>query len=87
MIQLKYGKGGYKMNSYFKSEGHRLAFAINELDGQWRVKMLGLGLNHFTNKELAQNWRDGVLTLLKEHDMDDEITLKNLNKIYEEIIF
>lgn len=75
------------MNSYFKSEGHRLAFAINELDGQWRVKMLGLGLNHFTNKELAQNWRDGVLTLLKEHDMDDEITLKNLNKIYEEIIF
>lgn len=75
------------MNSYFKSEGHRLAFAINELDGQWRVKMLGLGLNHFTNKELAQNWRDGVLTLLKEHGMDDEITLKNLNKIYEEIIF
>jgi hypothetical protein len=75
------------MDTYFKSEGHRLAFAINELDGQWRVKMLGLGLNHFTNKELAQNWRDGVLTLLKEHDMDDEITLKNLNKIYEEIIF
>ena len=75
------------MNSYFKSEGHRLAFAINELDGQWRVKMLGLGLNHFNNRERAQKWRDEVLTLLKEHDMDDEITLKNLNKIYEEIIF
>ena len=75
------------MNSYFKSEGHRLAFAINELDGQWRVKMLGLGLNHFNNRELAQKWRNEVLTLLKEHDMDDEITLKNLNKIYEEIIF
>ena len=74
------------MDNYFKSEAHRLAFAINELDGQCQMKMLGLGFKHFTSKKLAQDWRSNVLTLLKEGNMDSKATLINLDKIYQEIM-
>ena len=74
------------MDNYFKSEAHRLAFAINELDGQCQMKMLGLGFKHFTSKKLAQDWRNSVLTLLKEGGIDSKTTLIKLDKRYQEIM-
>lgn len=41
---------------YFKNEEARLIFGLAELDGKAQLDLLGIDLEHYSNKKLAKEW-------------------------------
>ena len=41
---------------YFKNEEARLIFGLAELGGKQQLDFLGIDLEHYSNKKLAEKW-------------------------------
>lgn len=41
---------------YFKNKEARLIFGLAELEGKAQLDLLGIDLEHYSNKELAKEW-------------------------------
>ncbi len=50
----------YSSTGYFASEPARYIYALTELDGEHRLKELGVEKDHYYNKEKARRWRDTI---------------------------
>lgn len=74
------------MEKYFSSKGHMLAFALNELDGQSRMRVLGINMSLFASNKKAKQWHDDVLIELTQVGLDDITTVKKLDQLYKEMI-
>ncbi|MGL6104621.1 hypothetical protein [Romboutsia sp.] len=47
-------------DSYFTSKANEYIFYLTELDGEIRMKKLGITKSHFTNKKKSKKWRDKI---------------------------
>lgn len=74
------------MEKYFNSKGHMLAFALNELDGQSRMRVLGINMSLFTSSKKAKQWHDDILVELQQVGLDDIATVKKLDQLYKEML-
>ena len=74
------------MNEFFKSEGNKIAFALNYLDGENRMKVLGITFQHFTRSKKDKQWYDETKEKLSNENMLDGITKEKLDRLYKEMI-
>lgn len=68
---------------YFKNHEARLIFGLAELEGKAQLDLLGIDLEHYSNKELAKEWYTGTkekLAYSKHPKLD--VALANLEKLY-----
>ena len=76
-------------NKYFTSKANEYIFYLTELDGEIRMKKLGITKSHFSNKNKAKKWRD---TISKEIHPDinnhpkSNIAMSKLNDMYSSMI-
>lgn len=76
-------------NEYFTSKANEYIFYLTELDGEVRMKKLGITKSHFSNKSKAKKWRD---TISKEIHPDinnhpkSNIAMSKLNDMYSSMI-
>lgn len=68
---------------YFISEEARIIFGLVELDGEERMKLVGINLTHYYNTDKAKNWYEETKSKIEnsEHPMKD-VAIENLNKLY-----
>lgn len=48
-------------DAYFTSDVTRYIYALTELDGEYRLKELGVQKEHYFNKDKARRWRDAII--------------------------
>ena len=68
---------------YFKNSEARLIFGLAELEGKAQLDLLGIDLEHYSNKKLAEKWYTETKEKLanSNHPKLDE-AMKNLEKLY-----
>ena len=68
---------------FFKDNVSAKIFYLTQLSGEIQMKFLGITMAHYTNKKLAEEWRDEQLKVLKncEHGFKD-LAIEKLEKIY-----
>ena len=74
------------MNEFFKSEGNKIVFALNYLDGENRMKVLGITFQHFTSSKKAKQWYDETKEKLSNENMLDGTTKEKLDRLYKEMM-
>lgn len=73
------------MEKYFISKGHMYEFALYELNGKARMKLLGINMGHFVNPSKAKEWHDSVLVELEQAGLDSVTTIEILEMLYNEM--
>ena len=74
------------MEKYFISNAHCYKFALNELEGDNRMKLLKINYQHFTDHKKAKQWHDEILKELQQSGLDDVATVEKLKGLYNEMI-
>ena len=74
------------MNEFFKSEAHKIVFALNYLDGDNKMKVLGITLAHFTNKKVREQWHDKMKELIENSEYNNAEIISKLEMLYNEMI-
>ena len=76
-------------DNYFSSEVDKYIFALTELDGTNRQKILGITPLHYRNKEFANKWKKEIALLLHpdkcKHPKAKE-AWEIMNNIYSEMV-
>lgn len=76
-------------DKYFKSKEHRYIFALIELDGENRAKILEITRELYDDKNSAKVWRDKILKLIHPDictiDGSDKAVAK-LNELYARMV-
>lgn len=68
---------------YFKNEATRIIFGLVKLDGKQQLDFLGIDLEHYSNKKLANEWYTKTKENLRGSTHPKlEIALANLEKLY-----
>ncbi len=72
---------------YFKNSEARLIFGLAELEGKAQLDLLGIDLEHYSNKKLAKEWYTETKENLRGSTHPKlETALKNLEKLYKGMI-
>lgn len=72
---------------YFKNSEARLIFGLAELEGKAQLDLLGIDLEHYSNKKLAKEWYTETKENLRGSTHPKlEIALENLEKLYRGMI-
>lgn len=68
---------------FFKDNVSAKIFYLTQLSGEIQMKFLGITMAHYTNKKLAEKWRDEQLKVLEncKHGFKD-LAIEKLEKIY-----
>ena len=74
------------MDKYFISNAHCYKFALDELEGEGRMKLLNINFSLFTDHKKAKQWHDEILSELQQSGLDDISTVETLNGLYSEMI-
>ena len=73
---------------YFQSDAARIIYALLELDGEQRLKELGIDKSYTKDLEKAKNWRNSVAKIIHpdvcKHPNASEASIK-LTKLYEQV--
>lgn len=73
---------------YFKSEVDRIIYALLRLDGEQRLKELGVNKSHTRDLEKAKSWRNGLAKIIHpdvcKHPESVEASTK-LTQMYEQM--
>ncbi|MGL4737244.1 MAG: hypothetical protein ACRCW2_07265 [Cellulosilyticaceae bacterium] len=76
-------------SAYFSSEASEILFYLLELDGEQRLKRLGVTKLHYKDKKYANEWKKKMMKAIhpdqSTHIKATEGTIE-LNKMYEEMI-
>jgi len=87
--EIKKKSNEVEEDKYFKSIKHRYIFALTELDGEIRAKILGITKELYNDKKKAKKWRD-KLTVLLHPDVCNiegaEKAMAKINELYERMI-
>jgi hypothetical protein len=77
-----------KTSLYFQSDAARIIYALLELDGEQRLRELGVNKSYTKDLEKAKNWRNNIAKKIHpdvcEHPNASEASIK-LTKIYEQM--
>lgn len=74
---------------YFKSKQHRYIFALAELDGENRAKILEITIELYNDKDKARIWRDKIVKLIHPDVCTIEGSQKamaKLNELYSRMV-
>lgn len=73
---------------YFKSEASEFIFILVKLDGDVRLKFLGVNKTHFRNKEIAIEWYNNILNILHTESTHPlyNYAMIELNELYKAMI-
>lgn len=74
---------------YFKGETERYIFFLLELDGEQRLEKLGVNRVHYSNKEIADKWRNGIAKIIHPDvcsHIKAEEAMAELNEMYREML-
>ena len=74
---------------YFKSLVHRYVFALVELDGESRQRVLGITQELYNNKEKAKTWRDIIVKQIHPDYCKiegAESAMSKLNELYSRMV-
>lgn len=74
---------------YFKSPIHRYIFALVELDGESRQRVLAINQGLYNDKEKAKIWRDNILKLIHPDGCKIEganCAMSKLNELYSRMV-
>ena len=74
------------MEKYFLSVAYMYKFALDELEGDNRMKLLNINYQHFTDHKKAKQWHDDILKELQQSGLDDLATVEKLRSLYNEMI-
>ena len=74
------------MDKYFISNAHCYKFALDELEGEGRMKLLNINFSLFTDHKKAKQWHDDILKELQKSGLDDVATVEKLKSLYNEMI-
>ena len=74
------------MEKYFISNAHMYKFALDELEGDSRMKLLNINFSLFTDQKKAKKWHDEILNELQQSGLDDVATVEKLKTLYNEMI-
>ena len=74
------------MDKYFLSVAHMYKFALDELEGEGRMKLLNINFSLFTDQKKAKKWHDEILIELQKGGLDDVATVEKLRTLYNEMI-
>ena len=74
------------MDKYFLSVAHMYKFALDELEGDNRMKLLNINYQCFTDHKKAKKWHDEILIELQKGGFDDVTTVEKLRSLYDEMI-
>lgn len=68
---------------YFKNHEARLIFGLAELEGKAQLDLLGIDLEHYSNKKIAEIWYTETKENLRGSTHPKlETALANLEKLY-----
>ncbi len=70
-------------DKYFKSKQHRYIFALVELDGENRAKILEITRELYNDKDKAKIWRDKLIKLIHPDNCPIEGSEKAMAKVNE----
>ncbi|EJG0635987.1 hypothetical protein C4G38_RS23400 [Vibrio parahaemolyticus] len=73
----------------FVSEEQKYIFCLVELDGENRLKLLGVSGLHYANKDVAKKWRNKIYQKIHPDKYTDPRTNQAvviLDKLYEEML-
>lgn len=76
-------------DKYFISLKHRYIFALTELDGENRQRILGITNELYNNKDKAKIWRNNIMKLIHPdvcNIEDSEKAMAKLNELYSRMI-
>ena len=72
---------------YFKNKEARLIFGLAELEEKAQLDLLGIDLEHYSNKKLAKKWYTETKENLRGSTHPKlEIAFANLEKLYRGMI-
>lgn len=72
---------------YFKNKEARLIFGLAELEGKAQLDLLGIDLEHYSNKKLAEKWYTETKENLRGSTHPKlEIAFVNLEKLYKGMV-
>lgn len=74
---------------YFKTDADKYIFALLELDGKNRTRVLAITKKMYYNKKLADDWYMQILGAIHERTPSDgeaQKALVNLNELYSNMI-
>ena len=74
------------MEKYFISKGHFYQFSLKELDGEQRMRMLGISLSMFGNSKKVNQWYDNIKGALESENLLDQDSLNILNQLKMEML-
>lgn len=74
------------MNEYFKSEAHKIGFALNYLDGVSRMKVLEIDSTTCSSKKKAMAWHDKMIGIIKGTEFDTDHNRNKLNMLLAEMV-
>lgn len=74
------------MNGYFKSEAHKIGFALNHLDGVSRMKVLEIDYLTCSNSKKAQAWHNKMIEIIKGTEFDTDHNRNKLNILLAEMV-
>lgn len=74
------------MNEYFKSEAHKIGFALNYLDGVSRMKVLEIDYTTCSSKKKAMAWHDKMIGIIKGTEFDTDHNRNKLNMLLAEMV-
>ena len=70
---------------YFKSESHRIIYALVELGEGYRVKELDVDISHYKDAAKAKQWRNNIAKLIHPDHCDHPkagLAIQELNKMF-----
>lgn len=73
---------------FFKSENDEVVFYLTQLDGKDRLDKLGVSIVHYSDKKLANKWRNSILKKIHPDKWKDGLGTQataELNNIYKEM--
>lgn len=76
-------------DQYFKSKQHRYIFALTQLDGENRAKILDITNELYNDKNAAKDWRDKIIKLIHPDICIIEgagAAIAKLNELYSRMI-
>ncbi len=87
--------GGIKYSSdkeddlYFKGTAEKYIYYLLELQGDERLKKLGVNKMHYVDKEIAAKWKKNIAKVIHPdncHHIKAKEAMETLNKLYGEMI-
>lgn len=76
-------------DKYFRSKPHRYIFALAELDGESREKILEITKELYNDKDKAKIWRDKIIKLIHPDICNiegSEKAMAKLNELYSRMV-